>query len=100
MCDVTLLAFGALVIKSTAMLSVTAFFGAKARASECVKACLHTQRAQPRFAEGRGSNSLPGFARVVLARHSKSKLFLCSLFSVLLSTHIRDKRNGSVYVEK
>lgn len=24
------------------MLSVTAFFGAKARASECVKACLHT----------------------------------------------------------
>ena len=33
------------MINSTAMLSVTAFFGAKARASECVKACLHAQRA-------------------------------------------------------
>ena len=41
----------------TAMLSATAFFGAKARASECVKACLHTQRAQPRFAESRGSTT-------------------------------------------
>lgn len=39
------------------MLPATAFFGAKARASECVKACLHTQRAQPRFAEGRGSDT-------------------------------------------
>ena len=29
MCDMPLLAFGALVIKSTAMLPATAFFGAK-----------------------------------------------------------------------
>ena len=65
--------------KSTAILPATAFFGAKARASECVKACLHTQRAQPRFAEGRGSTTRI-FTRTGRVIRNNWKFFVAPLF--------------------
>ena len=63
----------------TAMLSATAFFGAKARASECVKACLHTQRAQPRFAESIGS-TIRIFTRTGGVIRNNWKFFVAPLF--------------------